>query len=86
MIDPAKTSDKKAHEWRPIEELPPIKGALSPVYLCAHENEMWVRFGRKHPAFNRWYYSTTTEHCQFGQTEDDAPTHFMPLPKPPVKT
>ncbi len=34
--------------------------------------------------FPYWYWSTDYDSC--GATDDEGPTHWMPLPKPPTET
>jgi hypothetical protein len=71
--------------WRPIAEAP-RDGRLDGMteqMLCAHAIKRWIRFGRFYPAVGKWYYSGTSERSQWAQVEDDAPTHWMPLPAPP---
>jgi hypothetical protein len=74
-------------EWQPIEAYPyGTKWALVNQVLCANADKKWLRFGKFYPEVRRWYYSGTSERSQWAQVEGDAPTHWMPLPKPPPST
>ena len=72
-------------EWQPIETVPAQKTLGSIQLLLAHEDKKWIRMGRYYPEVRKWYYSGTNERSQWAQVEGDAPTHWMLLPKPPVK-
>jgi len=51
--------------------------------MVANKNKRWIRFGRKFKGLNRWYYSGNSEYSQYGECDDDAPTHWAPIPKGP---
>lgn len=51
--------------------------------MVANKNKRWIRFGRKFKGLNRWYYSGNSEYSQYGERDDDAPTHWAPIPKGP---
>lgn len=68
-------------EWQPIETAP--QTGMGPWMLLGHATGKWVRMGWYYTACRKWYYSGTNERTQYAQVEGDAPTHWMPLPKPP---
>lgn len=71
-----------AAAWRPIAEYSPSMGQV----YCGHSEKKWLRHGRMIPGHGtRWYYSGTNERSQWAQQEGDEPTHFRPLPAPPVQ-
>ena len=73
-------------EWQPIEtyerDVVGTKQQWEQI-ICSHSERRWIRFGRKYPGLNRWYYSGTSERSQYAQVEDEAPTHWMPMMKGP---
>lgn len=65
--------------WMPIETAP-----RSAQIICGHSEKYWLRFGRYFGDVGRWYYSGTSERSQYAETAGDAPTHWLPMPAPPV--
>jgi hypothetical protein len=77
-------AERERSQWQPIEGYEKEdKFVISRHILCGHSEEKWIRMGRWYPEFSKWYYSGTNERSQWAQVEGDAPTHWMPLPKPP---
>lgn len=71
--------------WEPIETYHSAEKFVKVDHiLCGHSQSQWIRFGRYYPEMKRWYYSGTNERSQWAQVEGDEPTHWMPLPKPPL--
>lgn len=66
-------------EWQPIETAPKYL-----FLILGHDTRKWIRFGRFYPETMDWYYSGTNERSQYAQVKGDEPTHWMPLPSPPV--
>jgi len=79
-------STPDANGWQPIEtyQTEAVKGPYAPHVFCGHDEKKWIRMGRYDLMLRRWYYSGTNERSQWAQVEGDAPTHWQPLPKPPV--
>lgn len=72
-------------EWRQIETAPRDTSRVSSeTLLLAHAERKWIRFGRWYVQERCWYYSGTNERSQYAQTRGDSPTHWMPLPAPPL--
>ena len=73
-------------EWQPIETYEKTIVGTQDQWeqvIVSHINQRWIRFGRKYPGLNRWYYSGTNERSQYAQTPGDEPTHWMPIMKGP---
>lgn len=71
-------------EWQPIDSAPKqLKGPFGPWLLLCHKDKQWIRMGHFYTAVGRWYYSGTSERSQYGETQGDAPTHWMQLPHLP---
>mgnify|MGYP006330046387 CR=1 FL=1 len=65
-------------EWQPIETAPKdVKDAAIPVLLWSPSTHTYPLFGRYWTQLDQW-----EEDC--GATECN-PTHWMPLPAPPVQ-
>lgn len=72
-------------EWQPIETYVIVNsGPYTPHVFCAHKEKKWMRMGRYDVTLKRWYYSGTNERSQWAQVEGDEPTHWQPLPEPPL--
>lgn len=69
-------------EWQPIETAP-----ANSTLILGRQGRKWLRFGQFITRVGRWYYSGTNERMQYAEvSEDDVPTHWMPLPEPPKDT
>ena len=74
---------KAEREWRPIESAP----FDTWVYLY-RVGSKWLRCGIRSRLYgsSRWFYGTAHEAAHYGQSGDDAPTHWQPLPPAPDAT
>ena len=74
---------KAEREWRPIESAP----FDTWVYLY-RVGSKWLRCGIRSRLYgsSRWFYGTAHEAAHYGQSGDDAPTHWQPLPPAPEAT
>lgn len=73
-----KTGSVSLLNWRDIDTYDPLD--VGPYFvLLANENKKWVRFGKKYPGLNRWYYSGHDIHATYSEgIDDDRPTHWAP--------
>jgi hypothetical protein len=64
--------DEKQHEWQPIETAP--KDGKRILVFCSHSNMTIETCWLENSGFGWWW---NTHHL-------NPPTHWMPLPKPPI--